>query len=69
MDAELAKCQVLCIDCHKKKTREEWDSLTPHGTYSKRNTYGCKCDECMQYVRRIKQEWRMKKKNGMVPDG
>lgn len=54
---ELAKCQVLCEKCHKEKTREE-SKTNKHGTYAMRNTWNCRCDKCMEYVRRVKQESR-----------
>lgn len=28
-DAELAKCHALCLDCHKKKTREDLRKMDP----------------------------------------
>ena len=46
-EAELAKCQPLCIDCHRAKTINEavhpaWN----HGLTGYR--YGCKCEICRQ---------------------
>lgn len=45
MEAELAKCQVLCRPCHVEKThRQQWGGIQ-HGriaTYQR----GCRCDEC-----------------------
>lgn len=45
-DAELAKCQVLCTECHKVKTRMQ-RPVPEHGTISR---YGgihkCRCDLC-----------------------
>ena len=42
---ELAKCQVLCKNCHAQKT---WLQLitTEHGSTMYRN--GCKCDICRE---------------------
>lgn len=45
---ELRKCQVLCVDCHKEKTRSEaWRPLA-HGT---RGGYdrGCRCASCREH--------------------
>lgn len=43
-EMELAKCQVLCADCHKEKTRAE-QTTAFCGT---RRSYqrGCRCLEC-----------------------
>lgn len=49
---ELDKCQLLCTDCHKKKTREElveaglWDKEIPHGTVNGYMNYSCRCADC-----------------------
>ncbi len=42
--SELEKCQVLCEDCHKEKTRLWWESQAQHG----RTLYGkgCRCSIC-----------------------
>lgn len=51
---ELAKCQVLCNDCHKKKTRSE--VLAGHGL-TKYDLYGCRCEVCKE-AKRIKNAKR-----------
>lgn len=56
-EEELAKCQVLCKECHKEKTREQFTTST-HGTYAMRVNHGCECEQCKEYIRRIKREWR-----------
>lgn len=43
-NAELAKCQVLCHDCHVKKTHIDLDHFQ-HGTPSEYQR-GCRCVPC-----------------------
>lgn len=47
IEAELSKCQVLCVDCHKEKTKQQHEEKTlkthnPATMYGK----GCRCDSC-----------------------
>jgi 5-methylcytosine-specific restriction endonuclease McrA len=56
-EKELAKCQVLCYNCHLKKTISEISGTT-HGTYAMRNKYGCSCEICKEYVREDKRKSR-----------
>lgn len=47
-EVELAKCQVLCENCHKKKTSEYRKAKArenPHGTHT-RYRFGCFCNKC-----------------------
>lgn len=46
-DAELAKCQVLCIEHHKAKTKAQ-RPMPAHGTVSRYSSkaHKCRCDEC-----------------------
>lgn len=44
-EAELAKCQPLCHDCHRAKTRAQKASTAPCGTRA-RYKAGCKCGAC-----------------------
>lgn len=55
---EIAKCQILCHDCHLNKTADDYRKNVKHGTYAMRNKYGCDCEECKEYVRRNKRESR-----------
>jgi hypothetical protein len=42
-EAELSKCEVLCIDCHRAVTTElQWPGHGHIGTYKR----GCRCDKC-----------------------
>jgi hypothetical protein len=45
-EAELAKCQVLCVLCHKKKTFPGYSGLK-HGTAHGYTHYGCLCKLCL----------------------
>lgn len=45
LDAEIAKCQLLCYACHKKKTIKEM-SVRECGTVSNYNHGKCRCDLC-----------------------
>lgn len=47
---ELAKCQVLCRDCHRKKTSSE-NTVWQHGTLSGYQRYKCRCIECKKFYR------------------
>lgn len=45
-DAELAKCQILCTEHHKEKTRAD-RPLPEHGTISRYGSiHKCRCDLC-----------------------
>jgi hypothetical protein len=48
--AELDKCQLLCKDCHQRKTGAEMEGFT-HGTLYAWMKKGCRCEVC-------EPEWR-----------
>lgn len=46
---EIAKCQLLCQDCHIKKTVEERGQKLARGTHGTLSSYRyCKCDICKE---------------------
>jgi 5-methylcytosine-specific restriction endonuclease McrA len=69
-DEELAKCQVLCYECHKAKTRIEthqWLGTTDHGrTWS--YTKGCRCSLCTAAWKEYLADLRERKRNGTFVD-
>lgn len=53
MDAELAKCQVLCTNCHKLKTRWQALAKVKHGTLTMYSKFGCRCYYCKMAKRHL----------------
>lgn len=68
---ELAKCQILCEDCHKKKTSVDIRVMRTghkelqHGTQWKYKKEGCRCEPCCKASseanKRHKQTAKLKK--------
>jgi hypothetical protein len=47
IEAELAKCDLLCRDCHFLETAKEREYYTaPHGTLTSYQNYKCRCKDC-----------------------
>lgn len=58
---EIKNLQVLCEDCHKKKTHDTWDyavNKPKHGTYWMYRRYGCRCPKCTRAYQEKQKEWR-----------
>ena len=63
-NAELAKCQVLCAECHKKKTALERGYKTkPHGTNTSYTNYHCRCSECRKAHAVVNAKYRKPKRS------
>lgn len=45
-ERELRKCQVLCRDCHRKKSADERRLSDFHGTRTGYTRYACRCPDC-----------------------
>lgn len=62
-EAELAKCQPLCHECHLQKTSAQLRTYPPCGTRSS-YYHGCRCAECRKarsdYVVDCKQRRRIR---------
>ena len=50
-EEELAKCQVLCIECHRLKTRWQRASKIAQGKTTMYTRYGCRCYYCQAALR------------------
>lgn len=65
-ETELAKCQVLCEQCHKEKTLDDMpitQGFVPHqhGT-SKEYHRGCRCNLCRASNTEDKRRWRLRQR-------
>lgn len=65
--SELAKCQVLCYTCHKRKSVAEQTAEHGVGTSGvKLGGIKCGCDKCLLARRRYQAEWRRNKRSMMI---
>jgi 5-methylcytosine-specific restriction endonuclease McrA len=59
-DVELAKCEVRCYKCHKKRTaqqlREMFSRPITHGTVSAYLKRKCKCDICRAFYKKWRRD-------------
>jgi 5-methylcytosine-specific restriction endonuclease McrA len=61
---ELAKCQVLCRQCHIEKSAAEKAYVSPHGLrarYARKDENKCRCEECRQ----ANAEYENARRNGV----
>lgn len=67
-EAEIVKCQLLCVPCHLAKTRVDLGQPPEplHGTITKATHGKCKCEPCMAVKRTYYARWRAKKR-GPLP--
>ncbi len=56
---ELNKCQLLCKECHLKKTIKSYP-IQPCGTYWKYRKYKCRCKECVLANTEQLRKWKYK---------
>lgn len=57
---ELAKCQLLCRSCHKKKSADERRTET-HGAWGMVKKK-CKCKKCRSFSNAYHAEWKRNKR-------
>lgn len=57
-EEELSKCQVLCRECHIRKTCQDfrWGDFDDHG--ANRYHYGCRCEVCTMGERDRQRDYR-----------
>jgi 5-methylcytosine-specific restriction endonuclease McrA len=57
---EIKKCQLLCAECHEKKTLRDLGQIsakTSHGTLSSYRY--CRCASCREANNQYQREWRL----------
>lgn len=64
---ELAKCQVLCTDCHKVKTRTDKSRPIRHGTVNGYTNRRCRCVACCKANTDRKRTYRQRRRDDGLP--
>lgn len=60
---ELAKCQLLCSDCHKEKSFAERGQRLARGTHGTLSSYRyCHCVLCKEAKRKYNKEYKMRRR-------
>lgn len=60
--AEVEKCQLLCVPCHRQKSIECGDvRVAAHGSWSMYRYHGCRCVECRNFNNKNRRERRARK--------
>lgn len=60
---EVAKCQLLCISCHRKKTLEDLGQISAKNSHGTLSAYRyCKCELCRKAHREYTRKWYSKNK-------
>ena len=64
VQAEVAKCQLLCKDCHLEKSKSECFGKEParHGTPHMYGRYKCRCDACVEARRQYDRDYSRRKR-------
>lgn len=60
--AEVRKCQLLCHEHHKGKTKKE-QTVDMHGTWGQYRNRKCRCVVCKAFVSKYMREHRLKMLN------
>lgn len=61
-DEEIAKCQILCHDCHSEKTIAYNSRPYTHGSHEKGYSRGCRCKPCTDAHRQYNHNHRLKRR-------
>lgn len=54
---EIKKCQLLCHDCHKKKSDAD-QTTRQHGDHAMYRRGGCRCELCVEGNREYHRQYR-----------
>lgn len=65
-ELEIAKCIVLCYNCHLEETKKQITIEHPCGTLARYNK-GCRCELCFEALRQYWRDRRIKLKEEFGP--